>query len=576
METITGIQQIKIIENNLTTKNKQITQMKRILFSLLAVSASFTFVAAQTIEEGVQAVYYSKFNTANNTFKQIVAKEPGNTKAIYWLGQTLIQNIALADGAQQARALYQQALATNPNDPWLLVGMGNTDYLVANDKNAARQKFEQAIKIVEDKSKRREKNQNLADIYTAIGRASSQGDGEQGDPAYVIPLLEQALQLDPKNSDAGVYLGMNYLKQGGENGGKAYQAYNTALTRNPSYALAPYRIGVMYQSQGNYTAMNEWFQKAIQADPTFAAPYLTYFEYFRENDVNKAKEFLDQFVNVAEPSCHTKYFQADFSYVSGNYQEAINQAQQMLNSAECRTYADAYLLAGKGYHRLGDHDKAAAAVNDFFKAAPASAIHNADYASAGYIMKEVPGQEAQAVTYLKKAYELDTVAFNREKYVDSIAYAYDKVNKPTEKLDWMKSIFAGQKELTDKNLVALADASFKAEDYQLSDSLYTILRGKYPDDQFAYYYLQQSALAQDTTKEMAVPHIQNFITFLEKNPEENKNSLIYEYSLLGDYYANTKKDYAQAKTYFQKMYDLDPSNQDIKNVLDQLERILNR
>lgn len=550
--------------------------MKRILFSLMAVAASVTFAVAQTIEEGVQAVYYSKFNTANNTFKQIVAKEPGNTKAIYWLGQTLIQNIALPDGPQQARALYQQALASNPSDPWLLVGMANTDYLVANDKNAAKQKMEQAIRIVEDKSKRREKDKNLAEIYTAIGRASSQGDGDQGDPAFVIPLLEKALELDPNNSDAGIYLGMNYLKQGGENGGKAYQAYNTAFTRKPNYALAPYRIGVMYQSQGNYTAMNEWYQKAIQADPTFAAPYLTYFEYFRENDVNKAKGFLDNFVAVAEPSCHTKYFQADFSYVSGNYQEAVNQANQMLSSAECRTYNDANMLVAKAYHRLGDRDKAATAVDTYFKAATPGTVHDHDYASAGYILKEVPGQEAQAVTYLKKAYELDTVAFNREKYVDSIAYAYDKVNKPVEKLEWMKSIFATKKQLTDKNLVALADAAFKAESYPLSDSLYTILKGKYPDDQFSYYYLQQSALAQDSTKEMAIPHVNEFIKFLEKDPETNKATLIYEYSLLGDYYANTKKDYATAKTYFQKMYDLDPSNQEIKNVVDQLDRILSR
>ena len=550
--------------------------MKRILFSLMAVAASVTFAVAQTIEEGVQAVYYSKFNTANNTFKQIVAKEPGNTKAIYWLGQTLIQNIALPDGPQQARALYQQALASNPSDPWLLVGMANTDYLVANDKNAAKQKMEQAIRIVEDKSKRREKDKNLAEIYTAIGRASSQGDGEQGDPAFVIPLLEKALELDPENSDAGIYLGMNYLKQGGENGGKAYQAYNTAFTRKPNYALAPYRIGVMYQSQGNYTAMNEWYQKAIQADPTFAAPYLTYFEYFRENDVNKAKGFLDNFVAVAEPSCHTKYFQADFSYVSGNYQEAVNQANQMLSSAECRTYNDANMLVAKAYHRLGDRDKAATAVDTYFKAAAPGTVHDHDYASAGYILKEVPGQEAQAVTYLKKAYELDTVAFNREKYVDSIAYAYDKVNKPVEKLEWMRSIFATKKQLTDKNLVALADAAFKAESYPLSDSLYTILKGKYPDDQFSYYYLQQSALAQDSTKEMAIPHVNEFIKFLEKDPETNKATLIYEYSLLGDYYANTKKDYATAKTYFQKMYDLDPSNQEIKNVVDQLDRILSR
>lgn len=548
--------------------------MKKILFSFWALAMSFSVAVAQTIDEGIQAVYYSKFNAAKNTFQQIVNKEPGNTQAVYWLGQTMIQNLALPDGPKQARALYEKALASNPNDPWLLVGMGNTDYLVTNDKNTAKQRFEQAIKTTESKSRRRAKAQNLANIYTAIGRASSQGDGEQGDPAYVIPLLEQAMQLDEKNPYPGIYLGMNYLKQGGENGGKAYQAYNTSFTRNPSFALAPYRIGVMYQSQANYQAMNEWYQKAIAADPNFAAPYLTYFEYFRENDVNKAKEFLDQFVSVAEQSCDTKYFQADFSYVSGKYQEAINQAQQMLSS-ECSTYPDVNMLLAKSYHRLGDNAKAGAAVDAYFKVASASNIHGGDYASAGYILKEDSTKADKAIEYLKKAYELDTAAYLRERYIDSIAYAYDKVNKPVEKLQWLKGVYAG-KPVSDKGMVSYADAAFKAGEYTLSDSLYTILKGKYPDDMFAYYYLQQSALAQDSTKEMALPHIKEFISYLEPRINEgaNKQSLLYEYYLLGDYYANTKKDFVTAKTYFEKIVALDPENAGAKQAVEQLNNML--
>lgn len=549
--------------------------MKKVLLSFMVVAVTFSVAVAQTMEEGQKAVYYSKFNAANNTFKQIVAKEPNNTQAIYWLGQTMIQNIAMSDGVQQAKTLYEQAATAHQNDPWLLVGLGNIDYLNGNNA-AAKQKFEQAIKITNDKSKRRQKNQNLSEIYTAIGRASAQGDASHGDPAYVIPLLEKALEFDSKNSEAGIYLGQNYLKQGGENGGKAYQAYNTAITRNPGYALAPYRIGVMYQSQGNFEAMNEWYQKAIQADPSFPAPYLTYFEYFRDNDVNKAKEFLDEFVKVAEPNCETRFFQADYSYVSGKYQEAISKGQEMLNAPECRTFAGANLLLAKSYHRLGDSVKAGEALDNYFKIAQSANITANDYASAGYVATGAPGKAGDAIKYLQKAYEMDTIAFNREKYVDSIALAYDKVNKPVEKLNWLQGLFKN-KQLTDKNLVALADASFKAENYQLSDSLYTILKGKYPDDQFSYYFLQQSALATDTTKEKAVPHILEYIKFLEKSNMETKNqALVYEYSLLGDYYANTKKDFKTAKTYFEKIYAIDPSNEDVKNAIQQLDRLIGR
>lgn len=550
--------------------------MKRVLFSFVAIAASVSMSIAQTIEEGVKAIYYSKYNNARDIFQQIVNREPENTEATYWLGQTLLQNLALTDGLQQANALYQKVAATKPNDPWVLVGLGNIDYLLHNDKNAAKQKFEKAIAEVNDKVRRRQRNAVLAEIYTAIGRASSQGNGEQGDPNFVIPLLEKALEFNTTSPYPGIYLGMNYLKLGGENGGKAYQAYDAAARRDPNFALAPYRIGVMYQSQSNFTAMNEWYQKAIIADPNFPAPYLTYFEYFREHDVNKAKEFLDQFVKVAEQSCHTKYFQADFSYVSGKYQDAIDQAAQNLNT-ECRDYPDFNLLMAKCYHRLGQGENAATAVDRYFKMAPPASIPAFDYASAGYILKEVSGREAEAIKHLQKAFKMDTVPYNREKYIDSIAYSYDKINKPIEKLNWLKDLFKDKPVLTDKNLVALADAAFKADDYPLTDSLYTILKGKYPNDQFAYYYLQQSALMQDSTLEKAYPHIMEYSNFLEKNnvDKQHDKTLLYEYSLLGSYFANTKKDYPSARIYFQKIVEIDPTNQTAQDAIVQLNAIIN-
>ncbi|MGL1321167.1 tetratricopeptide repeat protein, partial [Vibrio parahaemolyticus] len=64
-------------------------------------------------------------------------------------------------------------------------------------------------------------------------------------------------------------MGINYLKLGGENGGEAVKAYEEAIAKDPKNALAYYRIGKIYLSQNNKEIFDQYFDKAIQADPTF-------------------------------------------------------------------------------------------------------------------------------------------------------------------------------------------------------------------------------------------------------------------------------------------------------------------
>ena len=55
-------------------------------------------------------------------------------------------------------------------------------------------------------------------------------------------------------------------------------------------------------------------RKAIAADPAYGPVYLDYFNYYKDRDVNVAKEYLDKFMANSEKDCATDFFLADYLY----------------------------------------------------------------------------------------------------------------------------------------------------------------------------------------------------------------------------------------------------------------------
>src|SRR5438445_11050932 len=126
------------------------------LAAFLSVSA-----LAQNVQEGVNNLYAQRFQSAQSTFEKILATNPNNIEASYWLGQTYIAQKNIA-GAQ---AVYQKAAASSNNAPLILVGLGQIA-LVQGRASEARQQFEAAINAS------RGKKGNDPAILNAVGRAN--------------------------------------------------------------------------------------------------------------------------------------------------------------------------------------------------------------------------------------------------------------------------------------------------------------------------------------------------------------------------------------------------------------------
>src|ERR1700759_2195832 len=119
----------------------------------ITVLASFIFLAniafGQSIDDGKKFMNYERFTSAQGVFNKLLAANPNNVEAAYWLGQSYIKNSDKPDTAA-VQALYQKTLQANPNAPLMLVGMGEVQLMQGKTQDA-RNGFETAISLTKGK-----------------------------------------------------------------------------------------------------------------------------------------------------------------------------------------------------------------------------------------------------------------------------------------------------------------------------------------------------------------------------------------------------------------------------------------
>ena len=160
--------------------------MKKTIITFIGSGLLFiTGLKAQTIQEGKNHLYADRYKSATGVFEKLLATNPNNIEATYWLGQTYLEMDEIA-GARLAatRQLYEKALQSSANAPLLIVGMGHVE-LRENKTSEARQRFEIALTMTRTK-----KGDDPA-ILTAVGRANA--EAKAGDYNYAIEKLLAAV-----------------------------------------------------------------------------------------------------------------------------------------------------------------------------------------------------------------------------------------------------------------------------------------------------------------------------------------------------------------------------------------------
>jgi predicted Zn-dependent protease len=140
--------------------------MKRVIFSpvvfLAVVAGLFTGnrVTAQDLNSAIQLTRSEQYDKAAEQFKQLIAKEPGNSQNFFFYGENILQDFfsdtisnSLAVFTKDAKAQYEKGIAANPNDPLNYIGLAkvaffNNDNKTAGEQRAKAKSFLQPYKSV--------------------------------------------------------------------------------------------------------------------------------------------------------------------------------------------------------------------------------------------------------------------------------------------------------------------------------------------------------------------------------------------------------------------------------------------
>jgi len=533
--------------------------MKKMKSGMLFLSVVLFSISlkAQTIDQAKSLLYYERYKSARAAFEKLVAANPNDVDAVYWLGQTMISpDDKTAKDVSDAKALYQKTLLANSNSALLLAGIGHIELLEGKDQDA-RNHFETAISISQGKS---------VPVLNAVGFANV--NAKNGDAAYAIEKLKLAIAAVKKMNDPDVYvnLGDAYKKTG--DGGQAQIAYEAALVLNPKYARASYRIGKIYQTQGatQEEIYMKYYNEAIAKDPAYAPVYENLYNLYYTTDVPKSAQYLDKFLANTDDNPRNCYLRASILYAQALFADAVKKADECIGSSST-PYPKLFGIKAYAYNKLNDSINAKASFEKYFQLADTSIIGMGDYSTYASLLLKFPGNDSIAGSYVDKAVALDTLEANKVTYLKAMAANYETQKKFKEAAVWYNKVVNVKKAPGKVDLYNAGYNYFRTGKYDAAINIFTLFSQKFPEDAFGYYMVAKSKWGIDSLMAQAAANadFEKTIAVGMTDSVKYKPQIIGSYKYFVAYYANIKKDNATAIEYCDKILALDPSDAEAIN-----------
>lgn len=523
------------------------------LFFCLFFVAGFT-VNAQTLEQGNKFLYYERYKSAKSVFGDLLKKEPNNEQAIYGYAMSrILPDDITPKELEDTKAFLQSKLRENTGNALITAAIAHVE-LIQGQVSDARAHFEMAINTGGAK--------NIT-LLNAVGFANSNPDTKNGDAQYAIEKLTAARQIKKFNDPAVlVNLGDAYRKIG--DGGKAVTAYRDALTIDPSYARAYFRIGKLYQTQGRgqQDLIMENYNKAIELDKQFAPVYAALFNYYYDIDINKASEYFDVWTGYTDQDSKFCYYKASFKLVQGFFQDAIAKADECSRENGESVYPGIPGLKAVAFSRLKDSINAVKYYADYFRLQNPEKLTAGDYLDYGRNLIRLNPDDSAAITYFNQALSMDfakvkdsvfksakeMVARKKYKTAADLYAAVGRSRKMVEKADWINA----------------GNMYFYANQYLASADCFKGLIELYPEEISYYESITKAYKKIDSTgsQGLVVPYFIKYIELAEKETdlEKIKDKLVGAYSFMMEYSYFIVKDQKQALIYVDKAIARDPFN----------------
>ncbi|HTW49530.1 MAG TPA: tetratricopeptide repeat protein [Acidobacteriaceae bacterium] len=200
----------------------------------------------------------------------------GNSDFEYVLGEALIAAGHPRDGAQRVE---KSAAMSNSAESWMLAG---STLLDVNEFQEARRDLDNAMKL----------NPALPGLCTLDGTARDKdGDANAAEPAF-----RRALQQNPDDFEANLYLGAILLNQRSMDEAKIY--LHKAMQLNPASTMARYETAMWLSTSGQYQDAAQILEKLTVDAPKWLEPHVElaslYYKLHRPEDGKRERAIVDQ------------------------------------------------------------------------------------------------------------------------------------------------------------------------------------------------------------------------------------------------------------------------------------------
>jgi len=553
--------------------------MKKISITFL-VAGLFVVSAiqAQSIQDGVNDLYAERYKSAKATFEKLLAANPNNIDATYWLGQT---HIAMEDTAG-AKQVYEKALLASANAPLVIVGMGQVE-LMQKKVSEARQRFETAITMTKGKKG------NDPVILNAVGRAITEVYNDKtkiGDINYGIQKLEEAAQQKVKDeallADIYLNLGNAYRKaKPGESGGLAYQNYQKAIDANPNFAVPYHRMAHLFNTQRNWDLYEKYLNDAVAKDQRFAPAYydLYYFKLLNKQDFTGAEEYAKKFIANTDPDPQNDYLRIQTLWAKKDFDGAISGAKNLISQAGNNAKPPVYKLIADSYLQKKDTAAAKEYVDQYFAKVKPDKVTALDYKLKADVYSVIPGQEDVVFNSYMEGLKADTVLENKVELLKKGAEFFKNKGQREKEGDLLEELVKLKPKPTINEMFDVGRAYYFGGAYAKSYNAFVRFSEKYPDEVFGWEWRLNNAKIIDSTKQdsIAVPDALKLFEFSQKDSVKYQKQYVSAASFLAIYYANKAGDKVKAIEYLKKWQNMDPANKDaIQKNIDILSKAMIR
>jgi tetratricopeptide (TPR) repeat protein len=605
--------------------------MKRLILSpVVFLAAIFGLVtggntAAQDLNSAISLTRSEQYDKAEEIFKQLIQKEPGNSKNYFFYGENILQDYfsdtisnSLAVFTKEAKTQYEKGVSANANDPLNYIGLAKVAFFSGDDKTANELRAKAKSFLLPYKNIKKIVPPATEYAFTLAKLAESFiSEIFKVDTALALPLMREAIKIDSKSKDIYLIAGDIFnLKNDGSN---AIKYYNLAQEYDPKSPTANMKIGSIYVKARNLDAAIPYFQKAIELNASYAPAYRELGAlYSMARRFEQAKQNFAKYLELTKGNIPAKISYVRSLYFAGEYDEVIKNVDEIFAVDKSKAYLNR--LAGFSCYEKkdADYNKALGYMETLFKSVSPDLIIKRDYLYLAKILlkknqnyptliRENDRLEAQldrekirfaaanATDKGKMKANLDTL-INRNARIDKqmaksdididrafgeyakaltfdpndkallneIAnnyYTYGRYDLAAKTLS--KLIALGKNE--PKDFLQLGRWYLNGEKYKTADSVFNIVLKMDPNYLEAYVFIARvySKMETDAKTGLAKTKFETVIEKASADSVKNGTYLKESYDYLAYHYLQND-NIAKAKDYFNRMITLDPNNKEYK------------